>query len=180
MIKHGLICLYAALRLMLFVSGCSSEMTTVKAIKLEACPVPATAEADSTAAQTPETDEQFRALVQDALQLYRQQDYDQAVESLREAVALHPDHWEPFYVLGLVRTATEQYAVADAFLTESLDLAPPDDRLRSQIHLARAHNFEAMATYGRAAQSYQMALNLHPELHAAREGLQRLAERTAR
>ncbi|HOD67481.1 MAG TPA: tetratricopeptide repeat protein [candidate division Zixibacteria bacterium] len=171
--------LYAAATLVLVLGGCSGGMVTTKAVRVDGPPTAADS-ADSAAVLPADTDEQFRSLVSDGFMLYRQQRYPEAVAVLRRAVARHPDHWEPFYALGLIRCAAEDYATAEAFLSESLDLAPPDSRIRSQIHLARARNFEAQARYGRAEQSYRAALALHPESSDARDGLRRLTERPAR
>ncbi len=174
MLKHILICGYTALRLMLFCVGCSGDMVTTRAQRgAELHPAVVSGFTDSVAVAE---SEEFAALLTDGQMLFRQEKYGEAVAILRQAVALDPRHWQPYYFLGLVKTQTEEYGVADAFLTTSLDLAPPDNRVRCQVYLALGENCEAQALYGQAVRHYRTALDLHPGSDVARQGLARLSD----
>lgn len=174
MIKHVLLCACTALPLLAFCVGCSGDMVSMKARPAaETQPIGTAVPVDSL---TTANQEKFAALLHDGQMLFRQQQYAEAVSSLREAVALEPNHWQPYYFLGQIKTQTEEFNVADALLSTSLKLAPSDPRLRSQIYVALGENCEAQALYGRAAQLYRTALNLHPDAEVARQGLARLDE----
>lgn len=157
---------------MMFCVGCSGDLVTTKAQPgAELHPAFVSSVTDSIAfAQN----EEFVALLTDGQMLFRQAKYGEAISTLRQAVALDPRHWQPYYFLGLVKTQTEEYGVADAFLTTSLDLAPPDNRVRSQIYLALGENCEAQALYGLAYQHYRTALDLHAGSDVARQALNRV------
>lgn len=174
MTKHILICLYTALRLMVFCVGCSGDLTTIRATRAESRP-PVDNAAIDTAAVTLRQ-EQFDSYMSDGQMLYRQGKYAESTAALRTAVALDPDNWQPYYFLGLVKTQTGEFAVAEAFLQESLDLAPTDNRIRCQVYLALGENCESQARYGRAQQHYQTALNIHPDSDAARQGIERIKQ----
>ena len=171
MLKHVLICGYTALRLLLFTTGCSGDLVTTRALPAE----------QPLAATFPVTDSlsvarhaEFASLLTDGQMLFRQEKYGEAVTLLRRAVALDPNHWQPYYFLGLVKSQSEEFGVADAFLKTSLELAPKDNRLRCQIYVALGENCEAQALYGHALQHYHAALELHPGSDVARQGLERL------
>ncbi len=163
--KHALICVYAAFRLMFFVTGCSSEMTVVKADLVES---------EAAATAQPEIDEELEHQIQDGLMLFRQGDFDAAVDAFREATAIDPDDWQPYYFLGLVKSEVGEYQVANAFLREALNLAPSGERVRSRIYFALAENFEYQRQLGRAEQHYRMALKLYPGFAEAEAAMARL------
>jgi len=177
--KHTLFCIYLAVRLMFFITGCSdTEVIKAQLVETER---PATSDRQTEAATdlTRQQSEEIDRLISDGLILYRQHDYEAAVNEFRSAVAIDPENWRGYYFLGLVKTRQEEYGVADAFLHESLSLAPADKRIRSQIYSAIAANFEDQQLLAQAEQHFRTALKLHPDSFLARRGLERVEQSAA-
>jgi len=106
-----------------------------------------------------------RLLLLEADARARQHNIPQAVDLLREAVALKPDYADAYELLGIELAADNRFSEAQTQFEELIRLRPnyADGRVNLGIALARQHRFDA------ALEQFDAALKIDPQNTQARE-----------
>lgn len=145
----------------LFMTGCSSGMTTVKTYRTYNLPIKSTLSCAK--------------LLEKAETSINQADFDSALVLINMADGAGCPAWQIHYYTGLTHNASGKFDLAAEQLGLSLNYRPaPNPRERAKIYLAMGHCSENQARFAQAALHYRMATNLDPLLTEAAQALSRL------
>lgn len=108
-----------------------------------------------------------RADYQAALQVLRQERYEQGIAMLLEITEIAPDITAPYIGLGIAYSRTGNLDAAEEALLEALALAPDHPIAHNEIGIV----YRSTGRFDEARASYERALAVYPAFHYARRNL---------
>jgi len=108
-----------------------------------------------------------RADYQAALQVLRQERYEQGVAMLLEIVEIAPDITAPYIGLGIAYSRMGNLDAAEEALLNALSLAPDHPIAHNELGIV----YRSTGRFDAARASYEQALAVHPGFHFARRNL---------
>ncbi len=108
-----------------------------------------------------------RADYQAAIQVLREERFEQGIEMLREIIEIAPDITAPYIGLGIAYRQIGDLEAAEEALLEALALAPDHPIAHNEIGIV----YRSSGRFDAARASYEQALAVHPGFHYARRNL---------
>ena len=108
-----------------------------------------------------------RADYQAAVQVLREERYEQGIEMLLDIIEIAPDITAPYIGLGMAYRQTGELEAAEEALLEALALAPDHPIAHNEIGIV----YRSSGRFDAARASYEQALAVHPGFHYARRNL---------
>lgn len=118
-------------------------------------------------AQAQSQDDAVQSLLNQAQELYRRRQFDQAVELLRRAVQMKPNLATAHVQLGMALMQTDELDEALAEMRRAVELNPNDAHAYLGLGLVQS----SMRRYSEAIDAYKQAINLDPNYLAAYSNL---------
>jgi tetratricopeptide (TPR) repeat protein len=103
---------------------------------------------------------------------------DQAITILQKAISLYPSNAYAYYYLGKARYAKREYAQSLPLLKRAESYLSGDRAWLSAVNVLRGRTYEALSDFPAAEDAFRKALKSDPRNAEAREGLERLKDRS--